>query len=152
MKTIEEAKKYLRENFEEGAECPCCGQFVKSYKRSISGAMAYGLLLVYKEQGESDSWVDTTTLFQQRMFADFAKLRFWKLIEKLDGERADGSRRIGLWRLTEEGKLFVKEQIRVPKYAVVYNNKWLDYEGEPVSIRNCLGKKFDYAEIMQREL
>lgn len=152
METIAEAKKHLRYNFQEGTDCPCCGQFVKSYRRSISGAMAYGLLLVYKEQRESDSWVDTTELFQQRMFADFAKLRFWNLIEKLEGKREDGSKRIGIWRLTNEGKAFVTEYIEVPKYALVYNNTKIGQDGEYVSIKDCLGKKFDYAEIMQPKL
>ena len=33
--TLEEAKQFLRDRFENGAECPCCKQYVKLYKRKL---------------------------------------------------------------------------------------------------------------------
>ena len=32
IETIKEGKEYLRKNFNEGVNCPCCNQFVKLYK------------------------------------------------------------------------------------------------------------------------
>lgn len=32
FETLEEAKQFLRENWEEGADCPCCTQKVKLWK------------------------------------------------------------------------------------------------------------------------
>jgi len=34
--TILEAKQLLKDNFAQGIECPCCGQFVKRYKRKLN--------------------------------------------------------------------------------------------------------------------
>ena len=33
--TLDEAKAWLRDQVDDGAHCPCCGQFAKVYKRRI---------------------------------------------------------------------------------------------------------------------
>jgi hypothetical protein len=37
----------------------------------------------------------------------------------------------------------------VPTYAQIYDGRCLGYDGEPVSIVDALGKKFDYHELME---
>lgn len=79
---------------------------------------------------------------------DFAKLRYWDMIEGAQGERNDGSRRLGLWRITGRGIAFVERQSREPKYIFIYNNKVLKFSEESIGIEDAFGNKFSYDEIM----
>ncbi|HWY36093.1 MAG TPA: hypothetical protein VNX68_15720, partial [Nitrosopumilaceae archaeon] len=42
--TVEEAKKFLRKNFDLGVNCPCCGQLVKNWRRKLDSRMARALI------------------------------------------------------------------------------------------------------------
>lgn len=53
METIAEAKQYLNDNFENGVECPCCGQNVKKYKYNLFATSALALIDLYKLVGKA---------------------------------------------------------------------------------------------------
>ena len=153
--TLEEAKKMLRENFDTGIECPCCGQFVKKYNRKITSAMAYGLILLYqynkKNPGE---WVHVENYFKSlnipsSIRGDISKLRYWHLIEKKSEIREDGSNRNGYYRIDNlNGISFVENRKRVSARAYIYNQRVYGFSPETVTIAECLGKKFNYKELM----
>lgn len=150
--TLQTAKEFLKNEMKNGTSCPCCGQFVKLYRRSISSAMAWGLIQMAKQpEGE---WVDTTALFSRfgkncpSGVVDFTKLRHWKFVEGLDGEREDGSKRVGKWRVTREGRWFAENRQVAQKYCLVFNNTVYGFEGEFLKIKDCLGNKFNYNELI----
>ena len=148
--TLREARALLRELVLGGGEhdCPCCSQLAKIYARSIYGSVAADLIRVAHAGGmDAREYVKPIELVRQRA-PDLVKTRYWGLVEKLEGERDDGSRRVGFWRLTPSGLAFVRRQLAVPKHARVYDNKCLGLTGDPVTIVDCLGKRFDYAELM----
>ncbi len=169
--SLEEAKVWLREQFEKkGARCPCCQQFVKLYKRRLNASMAYVLILLYRydqrhggaRNGTQDPWVHVPSYLVEASSAnirraaairgDWAKLKYWGLIEELDTKREDGSKRAGYYRITERGKGFVLGNFKVPPYIFLYNEKVLDRPvaaDEWITIGEALGKKFDYTELMQ---
>ncbi len=153
MQTIDEAKKFLRENFKKGAECPCCGQFVKRYKRKISSSMAYGLILIYKHKKVGEE-------FHLEMFlkslstspalrGDIPKLRFWGLLKKLTGRKEDGNPNNGYYELTQRGVDFVEEKIKVSGHVLLFNQRILGIEGELIGIKQALKNKFSYEELMK---
>jgi hypothetical protein len=76
--------------------------------------------------------------------------KYWGLIEQKPGVRDDGSNRVGWWRLTELGSQFVYEQATVPRYADIYNGRRLRLHGPAWSIRQALGSRFSYDELMGR--
>lgn len=79
---------------------------------------------------------------------DFAKLAYWGLVEEADEQREDGGR-AGWWRLTTKGEAFLRRQLKVPKYALVYDAKHLGFDDEEmVDIQDCLGNRFNLAELM----
>jgi len=83
--------------------------------------------------------------------SDLAKLAMWKLIESKPRDDNDTTRRTsGRWRPTREGFAFVYGRIRISRYALVYNAKLLGYDGHEVSIKDALGDRFNYTELMQR--
>jgi hypothetical protein len=54
----------------------------------------------------------------------------------------------GFWIPTKLGRGFALEKIKVPARVVTCLGVPEAFEGDPVSIRDALGKKFNYDEIM----
>jgi hypothetical protein len=91
---------------------------------------------------------------------DYAKLQYWGAIEEDAGRRADGSSRVGYWRITQIGAQWVTRSIRLPRYVRVYNSSALGPPTpytksgrltSPVGIDDALGNKFDYDKLMAGE-
>lgn len=148
--TMKKAKEYLRANYEQGTECPCCGQFVKRYRRTITASMAHSLIVF--SESEIGEWVHAQKFFHSKgyMYAgggDFPKLRHWDLIEKKQGKGDDGNPSNGMYRITAGGRLFVDGETRISKHVFLYNQKILRRSEETVSIQEALGNKFDYNEV-----
>ena len=159
--TLEEAKKWLRARFGKGATCPCCNQFVKLYKRPFSKSMAYVLLLMecHFRGDPVEEWLHVPSYIAEMVSdnprraaavrGDWAKLKFWGLIEEKPEVRADGSPRVGYWKLTSLGRQFVKRQVKVPGHVFIYNGEALQRTVEHlITIDDALGTEFSYAEIM----
>jgi hypothetical protein len=140
-----EARTLLRDLVYEGHRCPCCTQFAKVYQRKIHSTMAASLITVVRAAGED--WVHVPSLFPRNRAADVPKLRWWGLLVERDATREDGGH-VGTWRVTPDGVAWVAERMTVPKYVRVYDNRVLGFLGEPVSIRDALGTRFRYDELM----
>jgi hypothetical protein len=76
-------------------------------------------------------------------------LKQWGILEqKAKDHDVKEKRDSGQWRITNKGKMFVAGEIKVPKYAVLYNKELLRLDGELVGIKDCLTEKFNYEELM----
>jgi len=162
--TVEEAQDLLMKNFEDGSHCACCGQYVRLYRRSITTEMAYALVLIYRyfDRDNAEEWLHVANYFRDELpkevsspvrGGDFAKLEAWRLLERLDGVREDGSRRIGFWRITEIGKSFVEGHLSVPEHRCYYDNTHLwfldrDEEDGRITIHDALRNRFNYERLM----
>lgn len=140
---------------------PCCNQFVKLYKRLFNKSMAYVLLLMecyfrgdaVEEGLHVPSYIAEMVSDHPRravvVRGDWAKLKFWGLIEEKPEVRADGSSRVGYWKLTALGREFVKRQVKVPLHVYIYNGEALSRTvDEQITIDDALGTEFNYDEIM----
>lgn len=78
---------------------------------------------------------------------------YWNLVEmdmKLTKKNTPTKKR-GWWKITQVGIEFVRMQRRIPKWIKTYNSEIVEVlEGETTNIRECLGEKFDYDELMGR--
>ena len=146
--TLAEARDELRRLVDDGYRCPLCTQFAKVYRRKLNSGMARSLIRMWRKAGLD--WINVPDQIGARSREE-GKLRYWGLVEEADVEREDGGR-AGWWRVTREGARFVTGKITVPKYARIYDGRCLGLHGEPVTIRDCLGERFDYAELMGWEL
>jgi hypothetical protein len=160
--TINAARAWVQQvaRTKEGGVCPCCDQMVKVYKRTITSSMAYALILIerYYRTAPLGQWLhvpdyltDTSTLGPPVRGGDWSKLRFWSLIEPKDDEvRDDGSARVGLYRLTELGRLWALNLTRVAKHAYIYNNALLKLDdSKTLSVVEALGNGFRYDTLMK---
>lgn len=144
--TVEQARKWLTERLRAGEQqrCPVCTQHTKIYKRRVNAGMARRLILMHRffgsEFGHVGNLPDRTH--------ETAQLSWWGLIEEASDRREDGGRS-GWWRVTEQGHLFARAALTIPKYALVYDSRLLGLDdSEQVGILDCLGAKFDYQELM----
>lgn len=136
--------------------CPCCNRPNRIYKRKITSAMAFGLkLLVDKceKEGFRHTLIHTETFFKETkdisnsIRADIPKLRFWGLIERAKGIKADGNPVNGYYYVTEAGFQFVAGNLVVPKYIYISNDTEVARSHtEKVNFKQSLNNKFNYNE------
>lgn len=152
--TLEEAKEWLRkEIFESGAPCPCCSQFAKVYRRNFNSSMAYAII-VFAKNMKVGEWTNIpefltkgnhTPIIRSR---EWSRLQNWGLIEASSGLREDGAKESGVYRLTQLGKDFAAGKVEVSEAVYMYDERVLSSDEKKISIRDALGTKFDYAELM----
>lgn len=141
-----EAQEWLRERATHpgGAVCPCCTQHAQVYRRTIGSAMARDLIKCYRAAGVGRLFYLPEVVGYG---GDAAKLAYWDLLAEDPRPRADGGR-AGWWQLTRLAELFVNGEVVVQKYALVYDGRLLRLTGEPVSIVQCLGKRFNLRALL----
>jgi hypothetical protein len=149
--TLEEARDWLRKiMWQKMVPCPCCKQDVKVYKRQLNRTMAKALIRLHFFDEE---WVHVPSVIGfSRMGGDFAKMGWFGLVEEKDAVKEDGNPHAGYWRIKELGRDFVREAAKVPAHIFIYNNRILKKSEEQIGIRQALGKKFNYDELMAAAL
>ena len=155
MDTIEQEKQRLRQEWRKGTVCNCCGQLVKLYKRKLDSAMVFGLIEIYRihrEKGNRD-WLHIPTEFTNRQInnsnAQISKLKYWGLIYEKPNNENSSKRTSGYWRISGVGIQFIFKKILMPKYVYIFNQKQYGMSDDiMVNISTCLGKKFNYEELM----
>jgi hypothetical protein len=158
--TLADAQSILRSHVRTGAVCPCCKQFAKVYRRKITSTMALGLVQVHKYfENYPDGWLHVRSFLSDRRSTaslialgggEFGKLVHWSLVEAMPGDRSDGAKHNGFYRITEKGHLFVQGEITVPRYVYIYDSRRLGFSEELISIHEALGDRFNYEELMGR--
>jgi hypothetical protein len=150
--TLGEARKLVEENLDEGIECPCCTQFARRYNRKLVSGMARSLIDLYKQSSGWGEFVHVTKIRgASQGGGSFSLLRYWGLISEAEKTTTE-TRTSGMWSITDRGKDFVKNQIRVPSYCVIFDGTVEGFTGDMIGIKEALNNKFDYAELMGFEL
>ncbi len=150
--TLKAAKQHLRNNWNSGTDCPCCGQIVKLYRRKFNTIMARGLISLYHLCRGNQNYhhvSDIMTKISPTGSSDFSKLRYYKLIEEEKNEDP-AKKTSGNWKITEMGIKFVHKQVAAPMYLLIYNTKLQGIDGDLIQIDEALGKKFHYQELMNQ--
>ena len=128
----------------EGVQCFNCGKFAKARASVIDKTMARGLILMAGELGRRvpGGWVHFPSLPVEFLKSKtLSQAQHWKLIEERE-------KRSGWWRLTADGMRFVLNGASIMKTAWVYNKQVLEYQGPPVTIRESVGRSFDYEALL----
>lgn len=158
--SLHEAKEWLRERVGKGAHCPCCTQYTRVYKRTITGNMAASLIALYREHLQRgdftcyihfESQIKGQPRYRHLRGGDYAKLRYWGLIEpgpSNDMAALPETKSAGLWRITDNGAWFVRGITTAPKYAHEFDARCLKLSGPERGVRECLGVRFNYSELM----
>lgn len=149
--TLAVARDKLRELVYEGHDCPLCTQMAKVYRRNLTSVATRAMIALYREYGTGYGHLPDAVrkhapgVANQGGYANLAQ--HWGLIEDECSRREDGGR-TGFWRVTRAGEQFLRGEVTVPKYVLLYNGRCLKREGEAVGVRDALGKRFNYYELM----
>ena len=133
-----------------GTRCPCCDRHLKVYRRPLNASQARYLIFMAQKSGEGNPWLHVEMDFRDVSIpsrGDYAKLRYWGLIEPKPGESDRGGRSNGYWRLTDKGRAFVNGEIAVPARIHLLNNRVVGWSEATTTIKQALGKRFDYAQL-----
>jgi hypothetical protein len=97
-------------------KCPCCGQNVKLYQRTLTNVMLSYLEVLQENNGlVAREWEQLATeAGVVHGGGDKAKLMYWGLVKKHKG---------GRYFITDTGKAFLDGKVNVPRYVYVYNNE-----------------------------
>lgn len=150
QKTLATARAELHSKLNDGVRCPCCDQFAKRYKRKLSSSMAAGLIWIVGRHASVGDWIDvpaTAPKWLVKTAGDFSKLAHWDFIRARPND--DTKKRCsGQWQPTIHGRDFAKGLVSAAKHIYIYNNEITGFSEERVTIREALGDRFDYAELM----
>lgn len=148
---LEKARQLVEYNKRKGIDCPCCGQFYKVYKRKLNSSMARALIAIYNEASNRPrEWLYIPSfLSDHKLNANTALLRYWNLIEPMESANLKTNLTRGMWKITGTGIAFVEGKIRVLKYGLFCNQKFLGFDGtETTSIEESLGDHFNLEELL----
>lgn len=125
---------------QKGGACPCCGQHVQVYRRSIYKRMAKCLIwLVDQYNTSGGDWVSLKDGPNFRG-GDNAKLMYWHLMiaHSTEDDR---------YKPTEIAIRFLQRTLDIPKYAYVYDGKVQGFSTEKVGIDDCVEGDFSFADL-----
>ena len=157
--------RILAELSNGGSICGACGCRAAGYIRWLDHRTVYSGLTVYKEirkplfphlhRGE---WVHVKNLFAalpkaHKLSADYAFLSDWKMLEKhplrSKEERKTGAPpSSGYWRMTKLGEDFFSGRSDAPHGFAYYQDQFIAFTKQRVTIHEALGERFNYAELM----
>jgi len=158
--SIASAKKWLREHAKKGAACPCCTQRVQFYVRRVYSAPARVLIWIDRYYRRHADWLHVPGYLTEKGVevgvgnrgGDWSKMKHFGLIEPMPRAiRSDGSKRTGMWRITELGKQFVRNEARVPAFKLMFDSQVFFTSEETICIHDALGDDFNYGELMKGE-
>jgi len=149
---LAQAKRVVEDGLVDGVECPCCGQLCKLYRRKLNSAMAASLIYLVrihlrKAFGEWTHVNELPILQGRHAGGDFAKLAYWGMILAAPNDDPD-KRCSGLWKASEHGVAFARNQIRVPRFVYIFDDRMHGSSDEQTSIIEALGDRFSYTELM----
>lgn len=134
---------------DKGYICSCCGQYVKQYTRSFNCNMALVLIALLKH--EVFEFVHIEKWLQSKGYqrcGDFSYLIHYGFLERAIGEREDGSKRNGYYKITGRGIAFADGKITASEKFKMFNGKFMGFEGKQINVQEALGRKFNYNTLM----
>ncbi|MFA6118098.1 MAG: hypothetical protein WC729_29195 [Sphingomonas sp.] len=162
--SLQEAREWTeQEKWKDGAICPCCAQPAKVYPWKLIFRTAVGLRDFYR--------LDRLTPGRYWHRADAMRVSThpdlyqsgavvmghrWELLEEKSGTpeseaEEEDKFKDGFWRITQLGRDFVEDKVKMPKTLLLYNNKVVGRIDHPlVSFSDSLSVKFSRKQMMGR--
>jgi hypothetical protein len=129
-------------------KCHYCGNVRRTYKRKFPIGDLLALYSLYRSRLAGNEWVHIKDLQGKSGGGDFAKYRYWNLIEERSNDSPE-KKNAGYWRLTNKGIEFASGRMPIRTHALVVEGNCFKLEGELVYIKDLweLGG-FDFKELM----
>lgn len=140
----------------EQGSCPCCLRMSRIWKYRLHSTLAVMLINLSLRAAELHS--DPCEFVHIEAFKpatrtgnDFSIVKHWGLAESKPADGEEDKVSSGMWRLTDKGFLFTRNKMKIKKYALVFGDKFMGFEGDEISIKESIGKKFSYEALLSNE-
>lgn len=121
--------------------CNYCGNATVTYRRKIGYSILKPLTNAWNYCNKVNLMyfhIQNTQSEDYNMNTDLAKARYYGIIESAI---IDGKKHVGLWKFTEFGVKFMKNQVKVQEYFILRNGDLKGFEGEQKSYLELFSKK-----------
>ncbi len=125
-------------------KCKHCGHPEYAWKKRIISTAVASLCKLVKMYDGQPIHLDVFTA--KASDRNFNQLKLWGLVETESGGAQ--KRSSGLWEPTGFGIMFAKGEIRVMEYVVTKQNEIIRFDPPMITVRQALGKKFNYRVLM----
>lgn len=120
--------------------CDHCGAKIVEYPHTLNKGLMRALYKVYRSGGGPINLKNVLPSLTRNEWDNFQKLKYWNLVEQVI---VDGSRKKGVWLITELGKKFVTGNISLPNKVWTFRGEIVKYEGSNIFIQDITdGYKF----------
>lgn len=153
------AKQKMLDEAAKGSSCPCCGGYVKLYKRKLNSQMVDFLSALYRHTAlTGEEWHHVRDFLKAgaKASSDGTYLRHWGFIEPMPKaeapepeEEKKKQRTSGYWKITDQGKCFVEGLVSAASHVLILNGRVQGFTEQRVNIWDAAGEKFDYDELMK---
>jgi len=164
---IHRVQRYFAQGLDDGTDCPCCTRHARRQHRAFGCGPARWLIeLVYLSdtgqavhtgeilkalKGNNVSGSDATSILPLYGLIEAAEDPEMSHNPPPPSSRSHAQGRTsGFWVATKLGRAFALDKVKIPERVVTCLGVPEAFEGEGVSIKDALGKKFNYSEIMGR--
>ena len=151
--TVDELAEELHRRMADGEmlSCPVCKQNCKIYRRKLNSGMAATLCWLVSEY--HGVWIDVPRVAPRFVLKsnEHGKLVHWGLIKQKPNLDDLTKKTSGIWMPTERGILFAEGRIEVPSHVLLFDNTFHGFSEEQTTIREALGNRFNYEELMKTE-
>lgn len=133
-------------------DCPACGRYCKVYHRKLHSGIARQLIALHRFASTmlEGEFVHSSAIRKVcGGYADFTLAKHWGLVRARVNISEPNKKDNGYWQLTADGVAFVRGHIEIAKYLYLFDDQAIGQSEETVDIREVLGKKFNYAELME---
>lgn len=155
--SVASARQKFIETLDRGDDCDCpvCGRFAKVWRRKIHASIAAWLVALYRAGAgtrfvhidEVMPYLPPALRAKARSSSDYCIIKYWGLAFQDAANQGDDKKVSGKWRLTQDGWRFARGEMSIPKYAYVFDDKVLKFDGDDVFIKDCIGNSFSYNEL-----
>lgn len=131
-------------------KCPHCNHVSIEYRRSMNSNMAIALICLLKSN-EFD-YVHMEELLRLNGYkrcGDFSYLVHYRFLEKLKEKRDDGSSKNGKYKITSAGIMFAEGKTTCKSTFIMEEGVFKGFDGKDITIKDALGEKFNYDQLMQ---
>ncbi len=142
----------------EGGTCPCCDRHGKVNANYLRSGITRGAIWLYNwhcdESFSRFCHLPTQAPRYVLTSNNMGKLRHWGVVEREVVETDDGHKheKSGRYRLTSYGRAFIQGTVRAPECIFTYNDEVWGKGDDLVTVRQALGKSFNYDEIIHASL
>jgi len=146
---ISKITKVIGDNAEQGLDCPCCGRYVKLYKRKLHSEMATFLMQLVRQYNNVPRWYSTRELIisARKASTDGSYLVHWGLIERKQSTNSSGDS-CGMYKPTKLGIRFAQNQVSVPSHLHMVCGEVAGFSENHIYIEDCLETPFEFAQLM----